>query len=48
MILVITKHLKNYLENFIEKTTIDYVETKQAEITGVMATIKAYAPRDNK
>ena len=49
LILVIIKHLKNYLEIFItKKTTIDYVERKQDEITGVMDALKAYAPRDNK
>ena len=49
IILVITKHLKNYLENFItKKTSIDYVERKRDEITGVMGALKAYAPRDNK
>ena len=49
MNLVIIKHLKNYLEIFItKKTTIDYVERKQDEITGVMGALKAYAPRDNK
>ena len=49
MILVITKHLKNYLGNFItKKTTIDYVERKQDKITGVMGALKGYVPRDNK
>ena len=49
IILVIIKHLKNYLEIFItKKTTINYVERKKDEITGVMGALKAYAPRDNK
>ena len=49
MISVIIKHLKNYLEIFItKKATIDYVERKQDEITGVMGALKGYAPRDNK
>ena len=33
---------------YYKKTTIDYVERKQDEITGVMGALKAYAPRDNK
>ena len=49
MILVIIKHLKNYLETFItKKTKIKYAERKQDEITGVMGALKAYAPRNNK
>ena len=33
---------------YYKQTTIDYVERKQDEITGVMGALKAYAPRDNK
>ena len=33
---------------YYKKSTIDYVERKQDEITGVMGALKAYAPRDNK
>ena len=33
---------------YYKKITIDYVERKQDEITGVMGALKAYAPRDNK
>ena len=33
---------------YYKKTTIDYAERKQDEITGVMGALKAYAPRDNK
>ena len=51
LILVIIKHLKNYLlfrDLYYKKTTINYAERKQDEITGVMGAVKAYAPRDNK
>ena len=37
-----------FRELYYKKTTIDYVERKQDEITGVMGALKAYAPRDNK
>ena len=33
---------------YYKKATIDDVERKQDEITGVMGALKAYAPRDNK
>ena len=33
---------------YYKKTTMDYVERKQDEITGVMGALKAYTPRDNK
>ena len=33
---------------YYKKNTIDDVERKQDEITGVMVALKAYAPRDNK
>ena len=33
---------------YYKKTTIDYVESNQDEITGVMGALKAYAPRNNK
>ena len=33
---------------YYKKTTIDYAERKQDEITGVMGALKAYPPRDNK
>ena len=33
---------------YCKKTTIDYVERKQDEITRVMGALKAYPPRDNK
>ena len=33
---------------YYKKTTINYAERKQDEITGVMGALKAYAPRDNK
>ena len=33
---------------YYKKITIDYVERKQDEITGVMGALKRYAPRDNK
>ena len=49
MILVITKHLKNYLEIFIiKKTTIVDVEGKQDELSAVISVLDGYAPRDNK
>ena len=49
MILVITEHLKNYLELFIiKKTTIDDVEGKQDEFSAVISVLEGYAPRDNK
>ena len=49
MILMITKHLKNYLEIFItKKTTIDEVERKQDEFSAVIGALKKYTPRDNK
>ena len=49
MILVITKHLKSYLEIFItKKTTIDEVERKQDEFRAVIGALKKYTPRDNK
>ena len=49
LILVIIKHLSNYLEIFINKNLpIDYADRKQDEITGVMGALKRYAPRDNK
>ena len=37
-----------FRELYYKKTTIDYVERKQDEITGVMGALKGYAPRDNK
>ena len=37
-----------FRELYYKKTTIDYVERKIDEITGVMGALKAYAPRDNK
>ena len=49
MILVITKHLKNYLEIFItKKTTIDEVERKQDEFNGMIGILENYIPRNNK
>ena len=33
---------------YYKKTTINYAERKQDEITGAMVALKAYAPRDNK
>ena len=33
---------------YYKKTTVDYAERKQDEITGVMGALKAYAPKDNK
>ena len=33
---------------YYKQTTIDDVERKQDEITGVMGALKGYAPRDNK
>ena len=33
---------------YYKKITIDYAERKQDKVTGVMGTLKAYAPRDNK
>ena len=41
MILVITKHLNNYLEIFITKKLQD-------EFSAVISALKNYAPRDNK
>ena len=37
-----------FRELYYKKSTIDYVERKQYEITGVMGALKDYAPRDNK
>ena len=37
-----------FRELYYKKSTIDYVEKKQYEITGVMGALKDYAPRDNK
>ena len=37
-----------FRELYYKKTTIDYVERKQDEITGVMGALKAYAPRDKQ
>ena len=37
-----------FREFYYKKTSIDYVERKQDEITGVMGALKAYAPRGNK
>ena len=37
-----------FRELYYKKTTIDYVERKQDEITGVMGALKGYTPRDNK
>ena len=49
MILVITKHLKNYLEIFItKKTTIDEVERKQDEFNGMIRILENYIPSNNK
>ena len=49
MILVITKHLKNYLGDlYYKQTTIDDIERKQDEITGVIGALKGYASRNNK
>ena len=39
---------KLFRDLYYKKTTIDYAERKQDEITGVMGALKAYAPRDNK
>ena len=37
-----------FRELYYKQTTIDDVERKQDEITGVMGALKGYAPRDNK
>ena len=37
-----------FRELYYKKTTIDYVERKQDEITGIMGALNAYSPRDNK
>ena len=37
-----------FTELYYKISTIDYVERKQDEITGVIGALKAYAPRDNK
>ena len=49
MVLVVTEHLKNYLEIFIiKKTTTDDVEGKQDEFSAVISVVEGYTPRDNK
>ena len=49
MILMITKHLKNYLETFItKKNTIDKIEKKQDEFDAVINILENYIPRNNK
>ena len=49
MILVITEHLKNYLEIFItKKLKINKIERKQDEFSVVMTALKNYTPRNNK
>ena len=49
MILMITKHLKNYLETFItKKNTIDKIEKKQDEFDAVINILESYIPRNNK
>ena len=49
MNLVITEHLKNYLEIFIiNKTTIDDLAGKQDEFSAVLSVWEGCAPRDNK
>ena len=49
MILVITKHLKSYLETFItKKITIDEVERKQDEFNAIMGVLEDYTTRSNK
>ena len=49
MILVITQHLKNYLEIFItKKLKINKIERKQDEFSVVMTALKNYTPRNNK
>ena len=44
IILVITKHLKNYLGTFITKKT----ERKQNEFNVIISALESYTPRDNK
>ena len=51
MLIMIFSDYKTFKELFRElyykEITIDYVERKQDNITGVMAALKGYAPRDN-
>ena len=37
-----------FRDPYYKKTTIEYAERKQDEITAVMGALKAYAPGDNK
>ena len=49
MILVILKHLKSYLEIFINrKMTRDEAELKQDEFNAVFSALSNYSPRDQK
>ena len=48
MILLITKHLKSYLKDFIKKITMEEAKRKQYEFNAIIGVLEDYTPRNNK